>query len=129
MGGDCLEENNSTENDTEKSSDETQTDQPATEKNDSAESLTGEDQSNASEQLDTNQPVTNTDPTVSTTNESLPLDLVPENPQLFSTSYITDDYVITLVHDITLGDFLIATLLCVLIVVQLLKALLGGGRW
>lgn len=55
---------------------------------------------------------------------------IVEDPQLFVTSYVTDDYVISLVHDITLGDFLIATLLCVLIIIQLVKALIGGGsRW
>lgn len=56
------------------------------------------------------------------------LDLVPENPQLYSTNYTTKDYVITLVHDLTLGDVLIATLLSVLIVVVVLNAVLGGGR-
>lgn len=49
------------------------------------------------------------------------------DPQLYATSYVTDDYVITLVHDITLGDFLIATLLCVLIVVQIFNTVLR--RW
>lgn len=55
-------------------------------------------------------------------------ELVPENPQMYSTSFATDDYVITLVHDFTLGDVLIATLLCVLIIITLLSRLLGGGR-
>ncbi|MEK4427613.1 hypothetical protein [Solibacillus sp. FSL K6-1523] len=56
------------------------------------------------------------------------LELVPEDPQLYATNYTTDDYVITLVHEMTLGDVLIATLLSVLIVVVVLKAVLGGGR-
>lgn len=51
-----------------------------------------------------------------------------ENPQLYSTNYLTDDYAITLIHDFTLGDVLISTLLCVLIIVQVLKSVLGGGR-
>lgn len=50
------------------------------------------------------------------------------DPQLYATTYATDDYVITLVHDVTLGDFLIAMLLCVLIVVKIISAVLGGGR-
>lgn len=56
------------------------------------------------------------------------LNLIPENPQLYSTNYVTEDYVITLIHDLTLGDMLIATLLSVLIVVVVLKAVLGGDR-
>lgn len=51
-----------------------------------------------------------------------------EDPQLYSTNYLTDDYAITLIHEFTLGDVLVSTLLCVLIVVQVLKAVLGGGR-
>lgn len=59
------------------------------------------------------------------------LDLLTEeiaNPQLYSTNYITDDYIISLVHEITLGDFLISMLLCVLIAVKVVSAVLGGGR-
>lgn len=59
------------------------------------------------------------------------LDLLTEeikNPQLYSTNYITEDYVISLLHEITLGDFLISMLLCVLIVVKVVSAALGGGR-
>lgn len=51
-----------------------------------------------------------------------------ENPQLYSTNYITDDYTISLIHEITLGDFLISMLLCVLIVIKIVSATLGGGR-
>lgn len=52
---------------------------------------------------------------------------LPMHPQMFSTDYITDDYMITLIHELTLGDILIATLLCVLIIVQVLKIMLR--RW
>ena len=51
-----------------------------------------------------------------------------ENPQLYSTNYLTDDYAITLIHEFTLGYVLVSTLVCVLIIVQVLKAVLGGGR-
>lgn len=51
---------------------------------------------------------------------------VPEDPQRFSSSFITDDYVITIVHDITLGDVLLATLLCVLIIAVVLGRVIGG---
>lgn len=52
---------------------------------------------------------------------------LPMHPQMFSTDYITDDYMISLIHELTLGDILIATLLCVLIIVQVLKIMLR--RW
>lgn len=54
--------------------------------------------------------------------------LIPEDPQRFSSSYITDDYIITIVHDITLGDILIATLLCVLLIAVVLGRVIGGVR-
>ena len=54
--------------------------------------------------------------------------LIPEDPQRFSSSFITDDYIITIVHDITLGDILIASLLCVLIIAHVLGRVIGGVR-
>lgn len=51
-----------------------------------------------------------------------------ENPQIHESIYQTEDYAITLVHEITLGDMLLGTLLSVLIVVILLGRLLGGAR-
>ena len=48
-----------------------------------------------------------------------------ENPLLFATNYVTDDYVITLVHELTLGDILIATLLAVLIAIKFVSSIVG----
>lgn len=51
-----------------------------------------------------------------------------ENPQIYKSVYQNEDYAITLVHEITLGDMLLGTLVTVLIVVVLLSRLLGGAR-
>lgn len=70
-------------------------------------------------------------PVAATAEEEALLQLLTEeiaNPQLYSTNYTTDDYIISLIHEITLGDFLISMLLCVLIVIKIVSATLGGGR-
>lgn len=54
--------------------------------------------------------------------------LIPEDPQRFYSTFLADDYVITIVHDITLGDVLVSTLLCVLIISHVLGRVIGGVR-
>lgn len=53
---------------------------------------------------------------------------IPEDIHRFYSTYVADDYVITIVHDITLGDVLISTLLCVLIIANVLGRVIGGVR-
>lgn len=54
----------------------------------------------------------------------------PIHEQLHATVFEKMDYHITLKHEITLGDFLLSTLLGILIIVTLLSRLIGGGsRW
>lgn len=65
-----------------------------------------------------------------TTNDENITDFIEDHePLMESVSYYyTDNYTIELVHQITLGDILIASLVSILIIVVLLSRLLGGRR-
>lgn len=66
---------------------------------------------------------------VQTNNDDLQNFVDDHEPLMDSVSYYyTDDYTIELVHQITLGDILITTVVSILIIVVLLSRLLGGRR-
>lgn len=66
---------------------------------------------------------------VQTNNDDLQNFVDDHEPLMDSVSYYyTDDYTIELVHQITLGDILITTVVSILIIVVLLSRLMGGKR-